>query len=319
MFEDKYIELKRLKKNNKIGTIIIILIVILSFTWPFIIPYISLNIFNYNILNYIEDSSMNIATAILVVVVVALITTIYVKLCSPYNRLKSELTNEVKNTILNEEMNNFFNSTYKQEDSQELSKILEKNKIGYNETIEVNDCFSATYNNIKFQYGDVRFYHYSDDDIVITFCGPIYVFDTKNAIEGDLYIGKKEKQLFGYRSVMDSFIDTKENIEIKPSNNVLDDNISIRSKAHPNIIEDSTFLDIIKEFMISDKYTFIYKENKLYVLNYNFEDSFEIEINNKEDEQKAKEHIVNNINAIKSDLDNIIRYRERLNIKEDTF
>ena len=312
MFEDKYIELKRLKKNNTIGSIIIILIVLISFTSPILIPY-----YFHNVLNYLEGSTMYIVIAILVAVV--LIITVYIKLCSPYNRLKSELTIEVKNTILKSEMNNAFNGSYKKEDSEEFLKILEENKIGFSEIIDVNDYFSAKYNDINFQYADVRFYHHSDDSIVTTFRGPIYVFDTKNTIEGDLYISKKDKLLFSYYSEMDSFIDTRENKDIKPSNNVLDDNISIKSNAHPNIIEDTSFQEIIKEYMINNKYMFIYKGNKLYILNYNYVDAFEIKINTKEDEQKAKEHIVNNINAIKSDLDNIIRYRERLNIKEDTF
>ena len=195
-----------------------------------------------------------------------------------------------------------------------------RENIGESGSIGLNiEDPEVKYNDINFQYADVRFYHHSDDSTVTTFRGPIYVFDTKNTIEGDLYISKKDKLLFSYYSEMDSFIDTIENKDIKPSNNVLDDNISIKSNAHPNIIEDTSFQEIIKEYMINNKYMFIYKGNKLYILNYNYVDAFEIKINTKEDEQKAKEHIVNNINAIKSDLDNIIRYRERLNIKEDTF
>ena len=240
-------------------------------------------------------------------------------LCSPYEGMRRKIANIVKNTTLKE----VFNNTYKKEKSKEFKQLLREHKVGYGQKMEVNNGFSATYDNIKFQYADVLFYHntkYSDEystEIERTFHGQIYVFDTKYIINGDLYLGKKIKKLFRVKSNMDPFINTKKNIDIEPSNIVLDKNISIKSNAHPSIIEDSTFLEIIKDFILNKKCIFIYHENKLFVLKNSKKDSFKITINKKEDELKAKEHIINDINIIKSDLDSIIKYKDKLNIRED--
>ena len=311
MYEDKYIELKRLKKNNTIGILLIIFLLAFIFLAPAILPY-----FIPNIIDYIENTPYIIIS---VIIGIFLSITIYMKLNSPYYKLKNELTFEIKNNYLKTELNNTFNNSYKEENIEELKKELIENNIGYGESIIVNDCFSAKYNNIRFKYLDAEFYHHSDDSTIITFNGPIYIFETKNSLEGDLYIGHKTKSLFGSHSEIDSIIDKKNNQEDKPTTSVLDTNIMVRSNSKPSIIEDSSFQQIINELMLDNKYMFIYKNNKLYVLNYNYEDLFEIIINNRVDELKAKDHIQNNIKTIQSELENITRYRERLNIKEDTF
>ena len=63
----------------------------------------------------------------------------------------------------------------------------------------------------------------------------------------------------------------------------------------------------------------IYKDNKLYVLIFNYKDTFEIEINNSSDEIKAKEQITNDIKFLREELDTIIKYKDVLNIKDEDF
>ena len=109
MYQDKYNELEKLKNNNRIGKLLIVIILLLSFTGPAFIPIIA-----PGLTKYVEGNDIYILVSVLVFVVsiIAIIT----KLCSPYRKLRNEINKEVKETILKSEMNNTFNNTYKYED-----------------------------------------------------------------------------------------------------------------------------------------------------------------------------------------------------------
>ena len=311
MFQDKYVELEKLKKKNHIGKLLIAIILVLLFVGPAFIPMIA-----PGLTEYIEGNDLYIMMSILVFVVsiIAIVT----NLCSPYRKLKNEINLVVKDTILKSEMNNTFNNTYKVENSSEFdSKLRSLNII--NRQSYINDCFSAKYNNVRFKYADARFYHSSDDSTVTDFQGPIFEFDLKNQLEGDLYIGSKQKVLFTYYSEIDSLMNKSLYKEIKPENSILNEKIIIKSNANPSIINNSSFQEIINELLSKDRYMLIYKDNKLYVLIFNYKDTFEIEINNSSDEIKAKEQITNDIKFLREELDAIIKYKDVLNIKDEDF
>ena len=310
MYEDKFQELDRLKRKNNIGVIIMLVLIILTFVGPAVIQYIPF--FD----NLPEDLTLYIVGTIVVGIVLIIIT--FIKLCSPYNKLSTELTKEIKNNLMKQELNSTFNNTYREENSDTfLGKITELKIV--NHLSNMNDCFSADYNNVRFNYGNLELYHYSDDSTITDFEGPVFEFYLNKELEGDLYIGTKEKIIFGHFSDLEHLLDYPECVEVKPDNSILKEEIILKSNLKPSIINSSSFQEVINEIMNDKQYILIYKNMKLYVLIYNDEDPFEIAIRGRKDEEKAKEQIRNEVNKLRSELDTILRYKDVLNIKDKTF
>ena len=310
MFDDRYIELEKLKKRNTIGVILDIIIFLMGFICPLVISATE-NVISYsNYLGYID-----IGFVIICIILFIIITNAF---CKPYRDYKDNLTKEIKDLILKQELNNTFNNSYKEEDSELLkNKIQDLGFIIHSSLID--DCFSAKYNDTKFNYGDVKLYYSDNDGTYIDFNGPVLEFDINHSLEGDIYIATKTNSLFGNNSIFKYVLKPKDCIEVKPTSSLLNENIIIKSNNKPSIIENSSFQQIINEFMNKGNYIFIFKNNKLYVLLYNYKNNFEITIRNKEDEIKAKEIIREHVNLLRNELDSIIRYKDVLNIKTDTF
>ena len=60
-------------------------------------------------------------------------------------------------------------------------------------------------------------------------------------------------------------------------------------------------------------------KDKLYVFINNYNDFFEIKVKDKQEELNSEEKIRAQINGLKEEIDKILNYKERLNIKEDSF
>ena len=202
----------------------------------------------------------------------------------------------------------------------EQDKILEemmKMKIGPFPSL--NDCFSATYNRVKFLYADMEIYDPGDSDSgpTIYFKGPLLIFNQREPWNEEIYISTKQKVLFITTSVLDRFTDCRKCNEIKLQNSILNEKIMIKSNGNPSIIENPSFQELINKWMNEKNYTIIYRNNKVFILIDNHNDSFENEINNFEEETKAREKIRNDLKMIQEELDKIIMAKDLLNIQEE--
>ena len=303
MNNEKYEELDRLSKKNKIGIFLIIIFILFIFIIPSAIVIIYENISDY----YLFPP--------LIISIIGTII-IYKMFCRPYNDKKRLLYQEVKKNLLQKEINNTFNNTYKEEDIENLLKELQDLYLRSVKNEYYNDYFSAIYNNVKFNYVDFETDGPIDDDTngpSAFFKGSLLTFSIKTSIGGDLYIGKKGMIL----SDIDGAFKTK-NKKITPNNNLLNDNIIIKSNDHPSIIENNSFQQALNDLITEDnEYMLVYKNNKLYVFINNRDYAFEFLLDKKEDETVGKERIIEGINVLKTELDKILKYKEELNIKEE--
>lgn len=314
MYSEKYQELERLSQKAKIGRTIIITLFIIMFVFPFI-PIILPNIFPTGI----EKFTVLISFVIMIMMII-----IFMMFLLPYNRIKNEVNTLVKQNILREEVNSLFNSSYKEETEEQTINTLKGIDIGTHASKDINDCFSAIYNKIKFSYSDVYLYTSDDDGTTTYFSGPLISFDLKNTIEGKLYIAQKHKVLIGKISSLNSILYNKECKEITPNNNILSENILMKSNNHQSIIENIPFQQAINKLVgtIQENRTehiLVFTNNKLYVLFYNHENAFEINVKKREDEITSRESIREDLLKLRNELDNIIQYKEQFNIKEDIF
>ena len=313
MYSEKYQELDRLSQKAKIGRIIIVLLVITMFFFPMIITIIP---------EYIPTEMQMLTFAIpfgcIILTIIA-----FAIFIAPYNKIKNEVNTLVKQNILREEVNSLFNSSYKEETEEQVLNTLKTIEIGVHKSKEINDCFSAKYNNVRFSYSDVYLYTSDDDGSTTYFRGPMISFDLKNQLEGRLYIAKKQKAFIGNVSSLGPLLYNKEFKEITPNNNMLSENILVRSNNHPSIIENTAFQQAINKLIGSqeelDDHILVFAPNKLYVLFYNYENAFEIDIKKREDETKSREMIREDLLKLRTELDNILQYKEQFNIKDDIF
>ena len=318
MFDDRYNELKRLKNKHIMGILIILIYAAIIFLIPLLL------VFEPNLIR-INISNPTVYTMIFVIISVVLFILLYSKLCAPYNKYLNELNKEIKSYYLNKELTDAFNDTYNAKEETDFYNVLSKLEMGSGKSKEISDYFSAEYNNVSFDYIDLEIYSKdSEGNRSEYFDGHVYIFDLKNQMEGNLYIGTKEKVLLGYMSDLELLLKSKNYQEIKPINNTLKDNILLKSNTNLNIIENSSFQEAINtlidsENIYEDKNILIYDNNKLYFLLYNHKNSFNVYIKNKEDEVKLQERIKEDINEIKTELDNILRFKEVLNIKDNNW
>ena len=306
MFNDKYNELKRLKEKNTKGTILIYIIFIIL---GYFIFASTINP-NFILLKLSTNTIMVIAITCLIGIFI-----IYFFCCKPYKKYKEKLNLEIKNHIIQEELSNSFNNTYQKENIEDLKTKLNELNLKYH--ISIDDYFSAEYNHTNFKYADAYIYHRSDDDIVTDFYGTILIFDNKNIIKDDIYIGKSIKEFFFNSYNFSFFKNHRKHSDIKPTNNILNKTIAIKSNGNQDMIENQSFQQAINNIMSQNEYIIIYKNDKIYILIDNYINLFEININNTQEEEQAKEQIRNEIITLKEELDKILTYKEILNIRKN--
>ena len=312
MFEDKYIELAKLRRKNRIGAVMIVIEVLLIFVvFPLVIDLIP---------ELADKTTNSPLVSILYFIIMIIIVAIPFKiLCLPYLKFEGKLEKEVKDNILKNEMNNAFNSSYREEDQESLKIILDELNI-VNYFRYINDYFSIKYQNIRVKYADLDISSKdSDGDTTIHFRGQVFEFNLNNNMDCSLYVTTKEKKLFGNSYMIDSYVYNKNNKEIVPINNILKENIAFKSTGNPTIIEDTSFQEVINNLVNDKNYSLIFNKDKLYVFIDNYNDFFEIKVKDKQEELNSEEKIRNQINALKTEIDKILNYKEKLNIKEDTF
>ena len=314
MYSDKYKELDKLRGRHKIGITLIIIMILITFVSPFALIFAS---------GYIETAPVESVSGMLIFPSFILGIIIYIFLCYPYNKIKREINDTVKTQLLKTEFDYAFNNTYKEEDIDELRTTL--HDMGVFASTELDDCFSVKYNNVRVSRVDADIYRSDDDGTITYFFGPIYIFDTKDYIDGDLYIGSKKKGLLLTTNTIDRLFKLKEYNEVIPHSSYLNDNIVFKSMGNPSIIENATFQQAINKLIDNpedesgSKYRLVYKNYKLYVFNYNGNNPFEINIDKREDETTSKDKIRTDIGSFKHDLDTILQFKDILSIKEDMF
>ena len=312
MFEDKYIELEKLKRKGLIGAVLIVIEILLIFVvLPIVIELIP------ELADKATDSPL---ISIICFFAMALIVGITFKiLCVPYINFEGKLEDEVKENILKNEMNNAFNSSYREEDKESFKMILDELDV-FTSTRYINDYFSIKYQNVRVKYADLDISSRdSEGDTTTHFRGQVLEFNLNNNIDYTLYVTMKEKVLFGNIYMIDSYVHKKNNKVIVPTNNILKEDLVFKSNANPTIIEDTAFQEIINNLINDKEYSLIFNKDKLYVFINNYNDFFEIKVKDKQEELNSEEKIRAQINGLKEEIDKILNYKERLNIKEDSF
>ena len=313
MYEDKYEQLKKLKKKSRLGGVLIAIVFI---TYFIVIP------FALTQMPELEEkiSSSTIFTILYFISLFVIVVFLFIKFCSQAFSFESDLEEEIKTNILIKEMNNAFNNSYKEEDIEELEIALNElcSSVGFG---DLNDCFSIKYKNTRIKYADLDISSTDNDGHTTTyFEGSVMEFNLNNHVDGALYITMTEKGLFSTTNcLIDNFVFKKDNKIVVPTNNYLKENIAFKSNTTPTIIEDRTFQETINELITDNEHFIIINNNKLYYFIDNDENKFEIKVKDQQEEIKSEEQIREEINKLKIELDTILRYKEKLNIKEESF
>ena len=296
MKNDNYNELKELenKSRKKASNNAIILIILLVVT--------IIILFTFNLPGY-------------VIPLVFIGYIVYIKI-DTQKQMNSDcknvkvLTDEIKEELVKEELSNIFNNITPEE--EQITNEIEQLRIKINNT--TNHSFSAKYNNIKFQYTDLTM----ENEEVNIYSGGVYIFDTKENWQEDIYIStktEKNKLYFG-SSLLDKFSDCEKYREIELNNKKNNIIGIIKTSGNPSIIQNTTFIEVVNKLIIEEAYTLIYKNNKLYIFINNGINLYE-EKKSTFKEEKVRERIRIEIAYLKSQLDIILAYKEILNIREE--
>lgn len=303
MFEEKYKKLSRLKIKRNFGYFLIIIIFIIMILLPFIkqySPYIK----------EMENISPFIYVGICIVLWILVIILVY-----PFYKYRGIISSELKEIILKEEMNKIFNNSYKNEDKNKLD--LELNQLNIvNIPKNINDCFSIKNNNYRIKYADVQIKVESADSLSIIFEGAIISFELSKYVDETIYIGSSKGDFGEYLS---RITDTTDLIDLKPEESEFREDIIVKGKNKTNYINDSSFQNSINSIILNSKIMIIISKNKMYYLINNLEDNFEIKAKNEKEETILHEKINTKTLKFKNELDEILKYKNELNIKEDNF
>lgn len=312
MYEDKYIELAKLKRKCIIGGLLAFI--------EFLVVFTVLPILMSLIVGFGDTMDANPKITIAILIIMAIVMAITIKyLCIPYFKYKSSLKAEVKINMLKNEMNNAFNSSFRIEDINSFNTELNVLNV-YNSIRNISDCFSIKYQNVRVKYADLNIStKNSDGDKRIIFNGQVLVFNLNNSIDSNLYVTKRDSGLFGTSYMIDKFIYSINNKEVIPTNNILKEDLAFKSNGNPTIIEDPSFQELMNNLVDDKDYSIIFSEDKLYVFKRSYLNNFEVDVKNQQLELDYQEKMRNEINMLKTELDKILNYKDKLNIKEDTF
>lgn len=308
MYEEKYKKLKELRKKCIIGVIILLVVFVI------IIGIAVYGTTNIEIINKIENPI--IPTAIMIVFYVVLLIVIAAKFIEPHRLYRIQLSNEIKNDILGRKISNSFGPDYKIEDPFEFYEELKQINFARHYPV-TNNKLALKYNNIRLKYVYCDIYQPDDDGVRRFFRGDVFVFNLKESISGDLYIGKKEKFILGDISELENLISYNSNIkEIKPTNSILKDTIEVRSSSYCNLIDNQPFQETLNNIFETEINFLIYRDNKVFVFVNNKEELFNIKIDNSSKEQQAEVLFEQDVEKLKQRLNEVLKYKDSLYIGE---